>query len=72
MFVFFSSRLGCLGSILVSVLLTVVLIAVLNSCRGRDADGAATERPPAGAEAVGPLVGSLVGPLVSPPGAPAT
>ena len=28
MFVFFSSRLGCLGSILVSVLLTVVLLAV--------------------------------------------
>ena len=28
MFVFFSSRLGCLGSILVSVLLTVILLAV--------------------------------------------
>lgn len=29
MFLFFSNRLGCLGSILVSVLLTIVLIAVL-------------------------------------------
>lgn len=29
MFFFFSNRLGCLGSILVSVVLTVVLILVL-------------------------------------------
>ena len=29
MFLFFSNRLGCLGSIVVSVLLTLVLIAVL-------------------------------------------
>lgn len=29
MFLFFSNRLGCLGSILVSLLLTVVLLAVL-------------------------------------------
>lgn len=29
MFLFFSNRLGCLGSFLVSVLLTIVLIAVL-------------------------------------------
>jgi hypothetical protein len=28
MFLFFSNRLGCLGSILVSVVLTVVLILV--------------------------------------------
>ena len=28
MFVFFSSRLGCLGSILVSVVVTFVLLAV--------------------------------------------
>jgi hypothetical protein len=28
MFVFFSGRLGCLGSILVSVVLTLVLLAV--------------------------------------------
>ena len=28
MFVFFSSRLGCLGSILVSVVLTVIVLAV--------------------------------------------
>lgn len=28
MFVFFSNRLGCLGSILVSIVLTVVLLAV--------------------------------------------
>lgn len=30
MFVFFSSRLGCLGSLLVSAALTVVLIAILS------------------------------------------
>ena len=29
MFVFFSSRLGCLGSILVVLVLTLVLLAVL-------------------------------------------
>ena len=29
MFVFFSNRLGCLGSLVVSVLLSLVLIAVL-------------------------------------------
>lgn len=29
MFFFFSNRLGCLGSIVVSVILTLVLIAVL-------------------------------------------
>jgi hypothetical protein len=28
-FVFFSSRLGCLGSIVVSLVLTLVLLAVL-------------------------------------------
>jgi hypothetical protein len=28
-FLFFSSRLGCLGSLLVSVLLTVVLLIIL-------------------------------------------
>ena len=28
MFVFFSNRLGCLGSIVVSLLLTLVLLAV--------------------------------------------
>ena len=30
MFFLFSNRLGCLGSLLLSVLLTVVLLAVLN------------------------------------------
>ena len=30
MFLLFSNRLGCLGSVLLSVLLTVVLIALLN------------------------------------------
>ena len=29
MFVFFSNRVGCLGSILISLALTLVLIAVL-------------------------------------------
>ena len=30
MFLLFSNRLGCLGSLLLSVLVTIVLIAVLN------------------------------------------
>jgi hypothetical protein len=30
MFVFFSSRLGCLGSLLVSAAVTVVLLLILN------------------------------------------
>lgn len=29
MFVFFSSRLGCLGSILVSAVVTLIILAVL-------------------------------------------
>lgn len=31
MFLFFSNRLGCLGSILVSIVATVILIAVLRA-----------------------------------------
>jgi hypothetical protein len=31
MFVFFSSRLGCLGSIVVSVIATLVLLALLDA-----------------------------------------
>jgi hypothetical protein len=34
MFLFFSNRLGCLGSILVSVALTVVLLLVLGVIGG--------------------------------------
>ena len=45
MFVFFSNRLGCLGSILVSLVLTLLLIAALRACN-RPA-GAATTAPPA-------------------------
>ena len=30
MFVFFSSRLGCLGSILVSIIATLLLLALLH------------------------------------------
>jgi len=30
MFVFFSSRLGCLGSLLISALITVILLAVFH------------------------------------------
>ena len=30
MFLFFSNRLGCLGSLLVSVVLTVIVLLVLN------------------------------------------
>jgi len=33
MFVFFSNRLGCLGSILVSLLVTVVLLWVMGFLR---------------------------------------
>ena len=33
MFVFFSNRLGCLGSILVSVVLTLILIAIISALR---------------------------------------
>jgi uncharacterized membrane protein YeaQ/YmgE (transglycosylase-associated protein family) len=32
MFAFFSSRLGCLGSLLVSIVGTVILILVLRAC----------------------------------------
>lgn len=31
MFFFFSNRLGCLGSLLISVLVTVVLLALLQA-----------------------------------------
>ena len=34
MFVFFSNRLGCLGSILVSLVLSAVLFALLRGCQG--------------------------------------
>jgi hypothetical protein len=34
MFVFYSNRLGCLGSILISVVLTVVLILALGGAAG--------------------------------------
>ena len=32
MFVFFSNRLGCLGSLVVSVVLSAVLIVALRAC----------------------------------------
>jgi hypothetical protein len=32
MFLFFSNRLGCLGSILVSAVLTFLLVLLLRSC----------------------------------------
>ena len=32
MFIFFSNKLGCLGSILVSIVLSLILIALLRSC----------------------------------------
>ena len=32
MFVFFSNRLGCLGSILVSIVLSLILIGLMRSC----------------------------------------
>ena len=39
MFIFFSNRLGCLGSILVSVVLTVILLALMRSCSGGSVGG---------------------------------
>jgi hypothetical protein len=32
MFVFFSNRAGCLGSLLISLLVTLVLIALMRGC----------------------------------------
>jgi len=32
MFFFFSNRVGCLGSLLISALLTVVILLALSSC----------------------------------------
>jgi hypothetical protein len=32
MFLFFSNRLGCLGSLVVTVVVTVVLLAALRAC----------------------------------------
>ena len=32
MFVFFSNRLGCLGSLFISIVGTVLLIALMRSC----------------------------------------
>ena len=34
MFAFFSSRLGCAGSILVSIVGTIILILLLRACSG--------------------------------------
>lgn len=34
MFLFFSNRLGCLGSIVVTVLGTLILLALMRSCSG--------------------------------------
>ena len=35
MFAFYSSRLGCLGSIVVSIIASLILAAVMYSCSGR-------------------------------------
>lgn len=32
MFLFFSNRLGCLGSVLISIIATLVLLALLRGC----------------------------------------
>jgi hypothetical protein len=34
MFVFFSNRVGCLGSLLISAIVTVALILLLRACTG--------------------------------------
>jgi hypothetical protein len=33
-FIFFSNRLGCLGSIVVSVVLTLLLVVLMRGCTG--------------------------------------
>jgi len=49
MFVFFSNRLGCAGSLLVSAALTLLLVVVLRACSG------APERHPRSASAPGTM-----------------
>jgi hypothetical protein len=49
MFVFFSNRLGCAGSLLVSAALTLLLVVVLRACSG------APERHPRSASAAGTM-----------------
>jgi len=34
MFVFFSNRVGCMGSLLISAIVTVALILLLRACTG--------------------------------------
>jgi hypothetical protein len=52
MFVFFSNRLGCLGSIVVSLIGTALVILLLRSCNtARMAPG---EPPPSAPEAPAP------------------
>ena len=34
MFVFFSNRLGCLGSVVVSLVGTVILVVLIRACAG--------------------------------------
>ena len=34
MFVFFSNRVGCLGSLLISIVASVILILLLRACTG--------------------------------------
>ena len=34
MFLFFSNRLGCLGSIGVSIVLTLIVVALMRGCNG--------------------------------------
>ena len=45
MFVFFSNKLGCLGSILVSLVGTIILLAVLHVIQGLGPTFAWSRRP---------------------------
>lgn len=60
MFVFFSNRLGCLGSLLVSLIGTALLLLLMRSCNAslRAPDGTA---PPTGAAAAGISAGEEAG-----------
>jgi hypothetical protein len=42
MFVFFSNRLGCLGSVLVSLALSAVLVVAMRGCSGASTGGFGT------------------------------
>ena len=53
MFVFFSNRMGCIGSLVVSLIGTAILILLLRSCNERQAPGLEREGQPQAAATAG-------------------